>query len=152
MELFHLSPAAPDGRWSEPGSTSSHLEAAPTPAEFEGTGPVLNLSGRHRMLCLDKHCSKQHKIAPIHMDSACTCYLQLLWTVTELTASLFWAVFREYVRLSNGVELSSCNPNNILSLHEYWGRVFPIGDVTRPKGHTASARVTEQELNHHHLW
>lgn len=90
-----------------------------TPAEFEGTGPKLNLSGRHRMLCLDKHCSKQHKIAPVHMDSACTCYLQLPWTVTELTASLFWGVFREYVRLSNGVEPPSCNPNNILSLHEY---------------------------------
>lgn len=65
MELFHLSSAAPDGWWSEPGSTSSHLEAAPTPAEFEGTGPVLNLSGRHGMLCLDKHCSKQRKVVSI---------------------------------------------------------------------------------------
>lgn len=69
----------------------------------------------------------QSSFYSIHMDSACSCYLQLPWIVAELTASLSLGVFREYVRLSNGVELSSCNPNHILSLHEYRGRVFPKG-------------------------
>lgn len=64
-----------------------------TPAASEGTGPVLSLSGRHGMLRPDKRCGKRHKTDPIHVDSACTCYLQLPWAVTDLTASLFWGQF-----------------------------------------------------------